>query len=455
MKKLKQVLFLYHVKEREIIINQMMAECLQKQEIAEEIIIENFENVYINAYKYSPNMIVTFLPRTSRASDFLTLMKYMNHSIIIAIPTEGLMSLDYNQMQRLVGLNSYSANLVDYYYFWGESMADQAGKVLLEQEKVLSRNQIRVFGYLPYEKDMMKRFRKDSPLLKKVVKRKDGYEQTVMFVTGFMGADITIEEMVTEGSINVRDKKTIELGKKRIEINKYYRDSYIGILKKAAEKYRNILFLVKVHPVEIESMSREGKRPYDELKYYSNIILIDKPEPISEFLDYIDLFIHYGSTTALEAYIYKIPTVQLINDHPEIFPNSCGVSYFESTKQIKISNAEEVFSILEKGINYVNLDGTNKILKGLMNYDVNAPYSPSQILSDFFINISAKTLLTFSDREVRKALRRKVCIVLYGSLIKRVFIFSLRREFTEAKMISKWLFTLLRCILRGKKFQKN
>lgn len=432
-----------------------MAECLQRQEIAEEIIIENSEKVYTNAYKYSPDMIITFLPRTSHVSDFLTLMKYMNHSIIIAIPTEGLMSLDYNQMQRLVGLNSYSANLVDYYYFWGKSMADQAGKALLEQKKVLSRDQIRVFGYLPYEKDMIKRYRKSSPILKEIVKKKDEYERTVMFVTGFMGADITIEEMAIEGSLNIRDKDAIELCRKRIEINKYYRDNYIDILKRSAEKYKNIFFLVKMHPVEIESMARGGKGLYDELKQYSNIMLLDKPEPISNFLDYIDLFIHYGSTAALEAYIYKIPTVQLINDHPEIFPNSCGVSYFESTKQINISNSEEFFSAIEKGIDYVNLEETDKTLKGLMNYDVNSPYHPSQILGGFFRNISAKTLLTFSDKEVRKALRGKVCILLYGSLIKRLFVFTIQREFTEVKMILEWLFSLLKCILNRKKFQVN
>ena len=74
------------------------------------------------------------------------------------------------------------------------------------------------------------------------------------------------------------------------------------------------------------------------MKNIENIHILKTDYPIGLYLNYCDLFIHYGSTTGIEAYLYSIPTIQLLPEKS----NRWLKEYFESTVVCKVDEYKSI-----------------------------------------------------------------------------------------------------------------
>lgn len=429
----QQILIFYHIPEREKVLSELLKEQLKKEYCDYEVLAEEFYYACAHMNEYNPKIVITFLPRDSYSCNFLTLFKYIYNPLVIAVPTEGVMDFDSETIVRYIGYNEYSASLVDYYFFWGCGMAEIAKEILLSERKVNGTDRIQIFGYLLYDISLVKNYKLCESELNyaEIASR---YEKTILVATSFHNANITIEELKNEMYFNTCSFEEIENAKKRIRSDKYYEDKYLDLIEESVRRYPSTCFIIKLHPVEMER--RKGKKDsiYNRFERYENVFIIEKPIQISYFFDFVDLFLHYGSTAALEAYIYKIPTIQLLNNYEMITDDSLGRAYFESTYMIDVVEKEEFFALLEHGVAYKKLPDVENALYRIMNYTVGMEYHPADILISFIKEHNTPQMLYKKDKLVAQALKSKQCILFMMSMVKNYFICLLSGNKEKCKL---------------------
>lgn len=439
---INQILILYHVKEREEIISEILANHIRTRKLANEVIVGEFYAVCQAMYKYAPDVVVSIMPRDKYSADYLTLMKFVYNCCIIAMPTEGLMNLDRESMQRLVGYNSYSENLIDTYFFWGAAMAEKAGRELIEQKKVISLEQIKVFGYLPYEKQQVCKYFRVTEEINKMINVKEQKRKIVLFVMGFHNADITLQERIDEGYFKDFSEKEIQAAKKKSRANKYYKIKYLEALKYCIEENPNIFFVLKLHPVEIESMVQKGENTYQEFECYSNVLILADTNPIAAYFDKIDCIVHYGSTVGMEAYIYKIPMIQLMNDYCDMSAGGMGLKYFDSTKEIDVSDKEMLSNILRDELVFTRSKYNDIYLKEMMNYSLELDYTPGETVCDYIERNEKTLVMGRKDRYVKRMLKGKTYLLLQRHFLRKLIenLFLDRNNFRRIVLFEVRLF---------------
>ena len=404
MAKYRQALILYNIKEREFLIAQMTADVLREQGLADEVIVGQVYEVIYHIYDYEPELVISCLPRDDYSTAMFTMVKLVHRCAWVSIPPEGFMALETGKMKQVTGFNRQPKELVDRVMFWGSGLAKAAGQLMLENGKISSGERIGIFGYLPYEDGVIRKYREETEQVRQIKKRTGEYRRTVMAVTARMAIPVPLQEF--EKLYDPNDREQNERVRKRHNSNEYFADWYIQLLKKVAEQNEDILFLIKLHPRDIRTMHAQDlqKTRFDELKSVPNICLIDEPVQISTYFDCIDLLIHYGSTTAMEAYIYGIPTIGIMNDHPDTQYDSLGRGNFYADRRFDVGRAAEVSACVRQGLSFDGNEETAKALKRYMNYREGEPYQPSLLLAEQIRKLPEPQLLSTGDPEVRTAL---------------------------------------------------
>jgi hypothetical protein len=105
------------------------------------------------------------------------------------------------------------------------------------------------------------------------------------------------------------DKTYERFREERLEVNK--------ILVQLVEQNPDIMFLIKEHPGVIEPQFTE----IINLKEYPNVLYINNEESISDCISGCDIWMAFESTTVVEAWLLKKPTI-LINPFGGGFPRS-------------------------------------------------------------------------------------------------------------------------------------
>ena len=103
-------------------------------------------------------------------------------------------------------------------------------------------------------------------------------------------------------------------------INRFKNDGkkFNKILESIISANKNILFLIKEHPgVRLGRISSA----IQGLEYYDNTIFLKNEESIADCIAISDLWVVYESTSAMEAWLYGIPTAMLNPSGPD-FPRS-------------------------------------------------------------------------------------------------------------------------------------
>ena len=406
MEKYKQVLILYNIKEREYLLSKMTADVLREGDIAEEIIIGQVYETIFHIYDYEPDMIISCLARDDYSTAMFTMVKLVHQCRWVSIPPEGFMSLEQENMRIYIGFNKQPVSLLDQVLFWGDGIAKAAGQLMLEQGKISSSRRMGVFGYLPYEKALIKKYAEETEQVRSVKEKAARYSSVVMALTGRMAVPLKQGEIET--FYDPADKEQNENIRKRFIASEYYADKYIQLLEYIAENNKETLLVVKLHPADVRqmtSLSPENTR-YHKLWTMDNVAVIDESVQISVYFDSVDYMIHYGSTAALEAYIYHIPTIGILNDHPDTQFDSFGGGNLYADKEFVLSEKEAISECIRRKPAFVRNEKTENVLNCYMNYREGEEYRPSRLLIDQLRNGLEKQELNIGENGVRTAINR-------------------------------------------------
>ena len=85
-----------------------------------------------------------------------------------------------------------------------------------------------------------------------------------------------------------------------------------------AETHPEALIIVKSHPTENILNVRIGIDQYQVFEQYCNIVYLSESVRIIEYYAVLWYFFHYGSTTAAESYLLKVPTVLITSKNMDM-----------------------------------------------------------------------------------------------------------------------------------------
>ena len=408
------IYILYHIKERELAICEMIKEEILKQNKSVNVRIRNFHSIWEEIWDFLPNIILTIPPRDQQASNHLMLAKAALKCSIVSLLTEGFFYHKTDETWRVyIGTNSYDAKLVDYYLFWGRAAKDGQVKVLLEDKKITAIERAKIVGYVFYDKDNFKQYAKKIILPKIVQKWIDGYKRHILCLTGFPVADYTIEDFMLESAFAYKEDKSkkreyqlkIEVAKKSVQAFFDYREKYVSNIIKSAIQNPDIGYLIKLHPAEYA-------RFYDGTNYqfyhvfdkYPNIYLLDEAVPMGVILPYTDLMIHYGSTAGLEAFLYKVPTMHLFMEEFSKESEMPGYCIYESSQEISMDDFEEFNKCIIQGVRFKKTETVEKILEEQFDLRDDAKdYHPAKKIAGYVLDSWNVRQFLDDNAELRKA----------------------------------------------------
>lgn len=398
----KRVLFWSNKEQREKYINLFIIEELYSisKNIEVKIIYDgNGNDVIDDVLLFDPDIIITYPITTDYQINNYSIAKLLCKCHIICFSTEGFFCIDEPQhLEWLVGMYSYSKRLVDYECFWGKILAEIRGNYLLKDDRLdCGSRQIKVFGYPMYEKSQFdERF---SYYYTKIEKRKQNYRKLYLFVTGFpyVGADLTqISNLPDVYNVDGKDSMTMQeqvekFEKEYVEPERIYCKKYIDLIIKCAENNKQDLVVVKLHPLEIAHYPLI-EALYGKMEKYDNIWLLKESIPIALLFKHADIFVHYGSTTVLEAYIYKVPTVVI-----ECAGYTKTSTIAKSDIVLDIDDTESFLQIFNNNIQFKKNESVENVLSEYMNYYDDKPYHPSKDFAEFIMQKKKKQHLRLKD----------------------------------------------------------
>ena len=402
---MKKIMFLYHVKEREYeIIERIRLQILSCSDDVEIKIEEFYASIKV-VVEFQPDVIVSIPPRDCYSSNYLTMMKLLTKAVIISMTTEGNHGFDDSVVQDLIGYNTYSPRLVDYYIMWGPKTGKVLGKKLLEMNKVSDRKRIKIAGYAFYEVEGIKALYERHPEYDKILGWMRNYERKVLVLTGFSPADWKVQDYFYLGffgdqrSLSRVSDEQIEKAIKTKERFTRFREKYIDDVIAAAEQLTDIGFVVKLHPVEVNSRIRY----YNRLSEYSNIYVISVAFPVGALLPEVDVMVHYNSTTNLEAYIYGVPTIYRYDGTEENL-NDC---LEESTYSYSLDEREAFIQCIKGKCEFKRLPRTEKKLFELFNWRMDRQYKPVEKIAAYVYHARKAQSISIFEEELSKAVISK------------------------------------------------
>jgi len=368
-----------------------------------------------------PQLIMTFpLTAISTSYPFYILKKLLNIPLVCFM-TEGLVPVNNpSRIRKMVGLENYGANLVDYHICWGPRTKNLIANELLIQKKISSENRVLCFGHPAFEVYFEPDENFANIVPENIFERINNYSRsaTILFVTGFQFADYSPEDLIRAGDlVRMEDnnfKQKLQETYDRVMKFKVFRNEWIEQIVNCAQANKDILFIVKMHPGEINRYKHnKSEFPYKEFAKFKNILLIDFAVPIRSIFPFCSLLFHYGSTTMLEAYLFKIPTVfvksQYVNTSEPLptYKNDnntkiteLAVTGVNSTFTIYPPDIPSVVSNHKKAnISYKRKKVVEKILKDQLNIDLNEKYKPSHSIATFLLSIDKSNLQTIEDKD--------------------------------------------------------
>lgn len=438
----KQVLIMYHLETRDRKLFEMMADQIRESGISENVILRNMEDVYRYPYDYSPDLVVSPLPRNNRGSAMFTLLKVLYQCYWIGYTVETFFSLEQENIW-LIGNASCPRELIDKYLFCGSGIASTAGDALLRSGRTDSLDRVNYFGYLFYEKNVISKINNSFVDEANVYNNLDKYKKRILFVTGIMNYPMLVEDYLGESAITKKQPELIQELKELCESNNYYSDKYIELIYYLAKKHPEYMIMIKYHPNDNDFNSHGGESRYKNFSNYSNIYPISGGVQVSNYFSAADVFIHYASTTSMEAYIYGLKSIGLTSNHPCMKPHGLGKEAMYANKILEVEDVEGIEKEIESGLDFSRNEQMEQALFDLVNYEYGKEYSPSKKLVDILRNIEKPQFIDKSNKDVKKKLKYKSNIKKYAEYISDALICLLRGELKKCKRIMKTIGSVL------------
>lgn len=426
---MKRVLLQYHIWEREYMILDILKEELEKC----NMVVGYADYMDIpKCLEFQPDIIVTHTIRTDTDTRMLSIMKLATGAILIPMTVEGFYDTDnVHDVLIKVGLDPCPINLIDYFIMWGEKTKEKEGEQLLKLQKISSLDKIKVFGYIVYEKQKILAYAKKIDFYSVFVTWKKKYNQIITCITGFAGAEFTIEDLEKGFSGNKGSeqyKREVNYYEKYLVVIKEYRRKYIEDIMQFAHTHPHVGVVVKLHPAEIHAKIQY----YNMLRSQENIFLIDREFSISVILEEAQALVHYGSTMALEAYIYEVPTLlrstkRIDNEH--IFVGDERFHLY--TEKVSIDDYDEFQHKLENGIEFHDDPKAESMLADAFNWTKDAEYCPSVKMAEFLSSdlettrLQVTTLL--NEGFIPKKLLQGVRIMIYRHQLSALLTLNIKK----------------------------
>lgn len=230
---MKKIMFLYHVEEREYQIIEMIKSQLFSYSEKLDIRVGEFYHSIKDTIDFKPDVIVSIPPRDCYSSNYLTVLKLLTKAVVISMTTEGHHTFEDKIVQDVIGFNSYSPKLVDYYIMWGAKTSNILGRKLFETGKVTNRKRIKTTGYAFYDLERTRKLFTDYPAYPEIVNWAKQYSRIHLVITGFSPADWSVQDYFYLGffgeqkSVSKLTEEQIQEALKVKERYTLFRDKYI------------------------------------------------------------------------------------------------------------------------------------------------------------------------------------------------------------------------------------
>lgn len=387
-------LLLHNSRNREELISRMIVSQLYSIDKSADIYVtywaEQTNNIK-DIIDFSPDVLLTFPFTISDLIEEISAIKKVCRCKVCTYTTEGYAS-ENDIRDYYMGFYDYPRDLIDLYLFFGP----QYEKVYIEAQKNKHRfgdnAQSRSVGYPLYELDRMVSFRNEYPSINKICDLSKNYEKVVTVLSGFQGADKTIEQIRRSNDAynSFSENKEDEIQKawdfyRRIA---EYRDLYYKNIVTLAQNNKDCLFVIKLHPIEIASVCSKTKALYSELERVENIIVLRELVPLAFLLEISFCMIHYGSTASVEAYIHGVPSVYFRGYICEVL---------ESDYRFEMCNVEEVDKLLKSHVEAHRTVKKDEFVFGFFNYKDGMKYQPSKLIAEELHGMAIKEKVEYDD----------------------------------------------------------
>lgn len=370
--------------------------------------------------QFSPHLIFTYPFTSVNSNQIYYIYKYLLGSRIITHRAEGIVDPDSEILiKAMIGLDTYGDTLVDFELFWGKKLADVVGRTLYLQKKIISRDRIHYFGEPRFEQTFNVKSMNvtDVPLPDGLDEKIRQYnpQKILLQATNFILADYSREDLIRAGDIfdprGENWEKELEGALQDVEDVKKFRQHCIENTIRVAEQNPDALIINKPHPIETIIHTRTNQYPYAVFNQYPNIFSITDYTPISNLIKQCSLFLHYGSSTALEAYMLQISDVLILpksmNFSPKIY-FGLGLPSFPSNIVVDIKDVPDLINnhFLKPMLFETNAE-IEKYLVDMLNYTPSEKYEPSKKIAQFIID-SLRTpplVISLDDPYLLKAVK--------------------------------------------------
>ena len=400
---MKRVLFVLNKPNRELaIVNSIRREiaALAPQTVTKVVPYDSRFMDEVLAFR--PNVVMTYPMTSIGLAEPYYVLKHFFGTRVFCFRAEGIIDPESPQsLANHAGYDEYGPNLVDGEMFWGPGPAKLIGDVLLARRKLSSSEQVKCFGY-----PRLERYFGANPvegwasLPERLRERLATYsrERVVLLATGFHFANYTREMIFAAKDLDAENRCDELLG--IIEEVKRFRASWIDGVKRAASENPDLLFVLKKHPIE-------RYEDYSMLDGIENVEYVWQDVDIGDLIERSGVFLHYGSTSLVDAYLARIPAVYVYSREPRChhwftdmgWPSACAVPSDQIADVVR-----------EFRSGNVRHDDSNPGIAAVLEYNFNIrqgePYRPSHMIAEYLLQEHhAQRTLAFDPYAIRALAR--------------------------------------------------
>ena len=373
--------------------------------------------------RFKPNVILTFPFTCTGFATWYYLFKLLFSCKILTLRAEGVVDLssEYN-VQWAVGFDQYGRYLVDHELFWGSLVANAIGSDLLKQKKLSSLDRIRLVGYPRLESYFATESTEKKTLLPdRLTVRINSYDQRdiIFFATGFHLANYSRQDLFDARDLDAENR--IDELLDAVEITKRFRQAWIECVIATAAQNPNLLIIVKKHPIE-------NKEDYHMLERCTNVLYVYEDIDIQNIMPYAGIFLHYGSTSLVDSYLSRVPSIYVYSHENKSWYSDLG---WPSSKKVAVSEVPDIIrEYRTSGIPFVMTDDIKAVLKNVFDIEEGRPYRPSRRIAEVILDKDPPQKIPLTDKYLWKSLL-SIGISLVIKMTSRTIKFLLRIDPNE------------------------
>jgi surface carbohydrate biosynthesis protein len=366
--------------------------------------------------KFKPAVILTFPFTCTGFASWYYLFKLLFGCKILSLRAEGVVDFSTEYMvQWAIGFDHYGKQLVDYEIFWGSQVGEIIGQNLIKQGKLSTMERVKIIGYPRLESYFAGAdFSKLRQLSSRIAERISNYpkKNIVFFATGFHFANYSRQDLFDAKDLDAENR--IDLLLDGVEIAKRYRQDWIDGIIQTARQNPELLIVSKKHPIEKND-------DYAIFEQIPNILYIYEDIDIQHIMPFTGLFFHYGSTSLVDSYLSKVPSVYVYSKNNKAWYADMS---WPSSRKIDVSQIPAlVQEHAAAGIPFVITPEITAILKKVFNIEEGKPYRPSRKIAELILQEDAAQKIPLTDIHLWKSLVSVFItsvILLTGKIIKKV-----------------------------------